>query len=64
MGEATLIQRIGAVYQDPKSWVVTGNHGMFAYPRGLVQDEDSPGETISGGGKLVLQALVRMVLGF
>jgi hypothetical protein len=63
MGEAALIRRIGAVYQDPKSWVVTGNNGMFVHPRSLVQDEDSLGETLSGGVKLALQMLDRMVLG-
>ncbi|HEU4341790.1 MAG TPA: zf-TFIIB domain-containing protein [Candidatus Binatia bacterium] len=61
MGAETIVRKIPEVYQNPESWVVTGTKGIFAYPQG------EPGlevqDTWRGAFKVVLQALVRMVLG-
>jgi hypothetical protein len=36
---------------------------MFAYPQGIANDQGSTEDTIGGTFKLILQTLVRMVLG-
>lgn len=63
MGSEAIVRSMGEVYEDPKSWVVTGTRGMFAYPRGVEERTETLGECLSGSFKLVFQALIRMVLG-
>jgi len=63
MGREAMVRNIGEIYQDPKSWVVTGTRGMFAYPQGVEENTETLGESLRGSLKLALQALVRMVLG-
>jgi hypothetical protein len=48
---------------NPKSWVVTGTR-IYAYPRG--EEDDSAvlvAKSFGSAAKLVLQSLVRMILG-
>jgi Zn-finger nucleic acid-binding protein len=63
MGTEAIVQKIPEIYQNPKSWVVTGTRGMFAYPQGLDEGEERVTASLGGAFKLVLQTLVRMVLG-
>ena len=63
MGADAIVQRIPGVYQNPKSWVVTGTQGMFAYPQGIEDDKETIETTLTGAFKLILQTLVRIVLG-
>lgn len=63
MGSAKLVATLPEVYADPKSWVVTGTKGIFAYPRGQEENDDLVGTTLTGAAKLVLQSLARMILG-
>ena len=56
-------KKIPEVYQDAKSWVVTGTEGMFAYPQGYADETQTLKDTLSDAVKLVLQALVRLVMG-
>jgi Zn-finger nucleic acid-binding protein len=63
MGAETLVEKLPEVCQDPKSWVVTGTQGMFAYPRGMEESDAGIGNTLGGAFKIVLQVLMRMVLG-
>ena len=63
MSAATLVEKLPDVYQDPKSWVVTGTQGMFAYPKGIADSDATIGNTLGGAFKIVLQVLMRMVLG-
>jgi Zn-finger nucleic acid-binding protein len=63
MGSAEVIRKIPEVYRDPKAWVVTGTKGMFAYPQGIANDKGPTEDTIGGNFKLILETLVRMVLG-
>jgi Zn-finger nucleic acid-binding protein len=54
--------QIAEAYQDPKSWVVMGTKGIFVYPQAPA--EEPPLEDSLGGVfRLILQTLVRMVLG-
>jgi hypothetical protein len=49
---------------DPKSWKVTGTHGMFAYPQG--EEEEDPqtvAETVKRAAPLIAQTLARLLLG-
>jgi Zn-finger nucleic acid-binding protein len=63
LGAEKIAQKIPAVYQDPKSWVLTGTEGMFAYPQGYVDEKHEIKDTLTNAAKLALQALVRLVLG-
>jgi Zn-finger nucleic acid-binding protein len=63
LGVEAIVHKIPEVYQNPKSWVMTGTQGMFVYPQGAVEEKQTVGETLSGAAKLILQTLVRMVLG-
>ncbi|MBI4523144.1 MAG: zf-TFIIB domain-containing protein [Deltaproteobacteria bacterium] len=55
-------EQLARAYQDPKSWVTTGTRGIFAYPRGEEAEELTQG-VVKGGFRMILQALLRMVLG-
>lgn len=63
MGATAVARKLPEVYQDPKSWVVTGTQGMFAYPRATADDKGSIKDTFGDAFKLVLQTLLRMALG-
>ncbi len=63
MGTAAVVQRLPEICADPKSWVVTGSNGMFAYPQGIESSEEPVAESARGAFKLILQTLVRMALG-
>jgi Zn-finger nucleic acid-binding protein len=56
-------QRLAEVMQDPKSWVVTGTQGMFAYPRGEEESEEPVRDSVKNAASLVLQTLARMLIG-
>jgi Zn-finger nucleic acid-binding protein len=64
MDKEEIIAGLPAAYADPKSWVMTGTKGIYAYPRG--EEDDSAeliGRSFADAAKLVLQGLVRMILG-
>lgn len=63
MGADAVITKVQEVYDDPKYWVVTGTRGMFAYPHGPDLREETSDSTIGSAVTVVLQTLVRMVLG-
>jgi Zn-finger nucleic acid-binding protein len=63
MGDAKIVAKLPRVYADPKSWVVTGTKGIFAYPRSAEEEDDLVDQSVTGAAKLVLQSLARMVLG-
>jgi len=49
--------------QDPKSWVVTGTEGMFAYPQVEEENVETVGESLKSAAKLIVHALARMLVG-
>jgi Zn-finger nucleic acid-binding protein len=63
MAVASAVQKLPEACQNPKSWVVTGSRGMFAYPQGLEAAHESAGASAGSAFKFILQALVRMALG-
>lgn len=63
MGQTRLAGKLTEMVQDPKSWVVTGTKGMFAYPRGEEESNDTIQDTVKNAAKLVLQTLARMLIG-
>jgi hypothetical protein len=63
MGDAKIVAKLPRVYADPKSWVVTGTKGIFAYPRSVEEEDDVVDQSVTGAAKLVLQSLARMILG-
>lgn len=63
MGDPAAAGRVSAIIQDPKSWVVTGTEGMFAYPQGEEENVDTVGESLNDAAKLIVQALARMLVG-
>lgn len=64
LGHDETLQRLVKAASDPSSWVTTGTRGIFAYPRGEEEGDDLAKHTLSGAFRLVLQTLLRMVLGF
>ena len=64
MSGEKIVAKLPQVYADPKSWVLTGTKGIFAYPRGVEEDDDDlVDHSVKSTAKLVLQSLVRMMLG-
>ncbi len=63
LGKDKAVQRVAEAYQDPKFWVTTGTRGIFAYPRGGEESDDVTRDTVGGAFRLILQTLLRMVLG-
>ena len=43
--------------------MVTGTQGMFAYPRGEEENSETIQESVKNAAKMVLQTLVRMLMG-
>jgi len=56
-------KKLAEAIQHPQSWVVTGTQGMFAYPRGEEESEESVRNSVKNAARLVLQALARMLIG-
>jgi Zn-finger nucleic acid-binding protein len=63
MSGEKVVAKLPQVYADPKSWVMTGTKGIFAYPRGAEEDDQLLDQSVKGTAKLVLQSLARMILG-
>ena len=62
LGAASIVAKLAAVYEDPKSWTVTGAKGIFAYPQGETA-EDVVEKSIGASVKVIVQSLLRLVLG-
>jgi Zn-finger nucleic acid-binding protein len=58
-----IIQKIPEVYENPKSWIVKGTQGMMAYPRMVDDSAEEFTTTLGGAAWLILQALLRLVIG-
>ncbi len=63
MSGETIAARLPEVYANPKSWIVTGTQGIYAYPRGEEESDESLKQSAVGAVKLILQSLLRMILG-
>jgi len=63
LGAETHAQKLADVIQDPKTWVVTGTQGMFAYPRGEEENCETIQDSVKNAAKMVLQTLARMLIG-
>lgn len=63
MGQTKLSGKLTELVQDPNAWVVTGTKGMFAYPRGEEEDNETIQDSMKNAAKLVLQTLARMLIG-
>jgi len=64
LGENETLQRLVQSYSEPRSWVTTGTRGIFAYPRGEEEAQDVGSTTLRSAFRLILQTLLRLVLGF
>ena len=58
------VRRVVDACPDPHAWVTTGTRGIFAYPHAEEEPDLSAKATLRGAFSLVLQALLRLVLGF
>jgi len=63
LGSEAFASQLSAVMQDPKSWVVTGTEGMFAYPQGEEENVETVGDSLKSAAKLIVQALARLLVG-
>ncbi len=64
LGQEETLQKLVHAYQNPQSWVTTGVRGIYAYPHGESESDNWPSITLSGAFRIILQALLRLVLGF
>ena len=58
------LRKLTQAVQDPRSWVTTGTGGIFAYPQAEEEASDLASNTMRGAFRLILQTLLRLVLGF
>jgi Zn-finger nucleic acid-binding protein len=63
MPEEERLRKLAEAYHDPRAWVTTGTQGMFAYPQGAAAGDDLK-EAGKGAVRLILQTLLRLILGF
>ena len=63
IGADAIIQKIPAIYENPKSWVVKGTQGMMAYPRMTDAAAGDLEPSLGGAVVTILQALVRLAIG-
>lgn len=63
LGAEIHAQKLAEIIQDPKTWVVTGTQGMFAYPRGEEENSETIQASVKNAAKMVLQTLARMLIG-
>jgi len=63
MPEEERLRQLAQAYHDSRSWVTTGTQGMFAYPQGAAAGDDLK-EAGKGAFRLILQTLLRLILGF
>jgi Zn-finger nucleic acid-binding protein len=64
MPDEELLRQLTSRAQDPSAWVATGTQGMFAYPQALPEADEWGSKMRSGVVWLILQALLRLALGF
>lgn len=63
MDKATIIRRLPEAMGDPKAWVLTGTKGIYAYPRGEEQSDETVKQSLAGAAKLIVEILLRTLLG-
>lgn len=63
LGSEDTLQKLIHACQNPASWVTTGTRGIFAYPHAAVEENALTTSTLSGAFRLILQTLLRLVLG-
>ena len=63
LGPDEIVAKLPAVCQNPKSWVVTGTKGIYAYPRGEEVPDDVVEKSLSAAARVILQSLLRLVIG-
>ena len=63
LGADAIIAKLPEVYQNPKAWVVTGTKGIYAYPQGDAEPDDVVEKSLGAAVKIILQYLLRLVIG-
>lgn len=63
LGERASAAKLPATDQRLNSWIVTGTGGMFAYPQGEQESNDVVEKSASAAGKVILQSLLRLIVG-
>ncbi|HEX5607135.1 MAG TPA: hypothetical protein VFY96_11500 [Candidatus Binatia bacterium] len=63
MDNATIARKLPEAMADPKAWVLTGTRGIYAYPRGEEESDQTVKQSTIGAAKLIVETLVRTILG-
>ncbi|MDH3443504.1 MAG: zf-TFIIB domain-containing protein, partial [Deltaproteobacteria bacterium] len=63
LGAEAIIRKIPEVYDNPKSWILTGTRGMMAYPRLANESAEELKPDFRGLLKSILQTLLRVAIG-
>jgi Zn-finger nucleic acid-binding protein len=64
MPEAERLRRLTQSAAQPRAWVETGTQGIFAYPQPQVEAAEWKTNIAGGIFRLIVQTLLRLVLGF
>jgi Zn-finger nucleic acid-binding protein len=63
LGQEERVKKLVEAYRDPSSWVTIGTKGIFAYPSGESESNEWGSITLSSSFRLIIQLLLRLVLG-
>lgn len=63
MDKAALRRQLLKSLTNSKAWVLTGSNGLFAYPRGEEQSDQTIQTSMPGAAKVIVETLVRAILG-
>ena len=63
MDKPTIVRKLPEAMADPKAWVLTGTKGIYAYPRREEQRDETVKQSLAGAAKLIVETLVRAILG-
>jgi hypothetical protein len=63
MDKTSLLRQLPKKLINPEAWVLTGTKGLYAYPRGEEESDETVKQSVSGAAKLIVETLVRTILG-
>ena len=63
MDKSAIVRALPAAMADPEKWVLTGTKGIYAYPRGEEPGDETIKQSLAGAAKLIVETLVRAILG-
>ena len=63
MDKTSVLRQLPKKLINPEAWVLTGTKGLYAYPRGEEESDETVKQSMSGAAKLIVETLLRTILG-